>query len=65
MLPSATTRLFALLGDPVAHSLSPRFHNAALRHFGIDAVYVALRCDAASVRSRSCARSPAPAAAAA
>jgi shikimate dehydrogenase len=48
-MPSATTRIFTLLGDPVDHSLSPSFQNAALRHCGIDAVYVALRCDAASV----------------
>jgi hypothetical protein len=27
--PSAATRVFALLGDPVSHSLSPRFQNAA------------------------------------
>jgi shikimate dehydrogenase len=47
--PSATTRILALLGDPVAHSLSPSFQNAALRHCGIDAVYVALRCDADAV----------------
>ncbi|CAN5861066.1 shikimate dehydrogenase [soil metagenome] len=47
--PTASTRVFALLGDPVAHSLSPRFQNAALRHFELDAVYIALRCDAASV----------------
>jgi shikimate dehydrogenase len=47
--PSATTRVLALLGDPVAHSLSPSFHNAALRHCGINAVYVALRCDADDV----------------
>jgi shikimate dehydrogenase len=47
--PSATTRILALLGDPVAHSLSPAFQNAALRHCGIDAVYVALRCDADAV----------------
>jgi shikimate dehydrogenase len=44
--PGAATRTLALIGDPVAHSLSPRIHNAALRHLGIDAVYVALRCDA-------------------
>lgn len=43
---SATTRLIALLGDPVAHSLSPRFQNAAIRSLGLDAVYVALRCGA-------------------
>jgi shikimate dehydrogenase len=48
-IPGALTRTLALIGDPVAHSLSPRMHNAALRHLGIDAVYVALRCEAASV----------------
>mgnify|MGYP002354989192 CR=1 FL=1 len=26
---SGTTRVVGLLGDPVAHSLSPRIHNAA------------------------------------
>lgn len=46
MTPTAATRLFALLGDPVSHSLSPKFQNAALRAFGLDAVYVALRCTA-------------------
>jgi shikimate dehydrogenase len=45
MLPGAATRLIALLGDPVAHSLSPRFQNAAIRAAGFDAVYLALRCD--------------------
>jgi len=40
------TRVFALLGDPVGHSLSPAMHNAAFRVLGIDAVYVALRCSA-------------------
>jgi len=38
------TRVFALLGDPVAHSLSPVMQNAAFRALGLDAVYVALRC---------------------
>lgn len=49
MIPSATTRLLVLLGDPVAHSLSPAFQNAAIRHAALDAVYAALRCDAHSV----------------
>lgn len=40
----AATRTFALLGDPVSHSLSPTLHNAALRAAGLDGVYVALRC---------------------
>jgi shikimate dehydrogenase len=38
-----STRLLAVVGDPVAHSLSPRMHNAALTALGLDAVYVALR----------------------
>jgi shikimate dehydrogenase len=37
------TRLLAVLGDPVAHSLSPHMHNAACRALGLDAAYVALR----------------------
>jgi shikimate dehydrogenase len=45
----ARTRLIAILGDPVAHSLSPAFQNAAIRHLGLDAVYVALRCAAPDV----------------
>ena len=46
MTVGADTRLVALLGDPVAHSLSPRFQNAAIAAAGLDAVYLALRCDA-------------------
>lgn len=42
--PTARTRLVALLGDPVSHSLSPRFQNAAFREAAVDAVYLALRC---------------------
>ncbi len=38
--------LFALLGDPVAHSLSPAMQNAAFRVLGLDAVYAAVRCPA-------------------
>lgn len=40
---SARTRLLTVIGDPVAHSLSPAMHNAAFRALGLDAVYVALR----------------------
>ena len=40
------TRVFALLGDPVAHSLSPAMQNAAFHALGLPAVYVALRCAA-------------------
>jgi shikimate dehydrogenase len=40
---SAETRVFALVGDPVAHSLSPIIQNAAMRDLGLDGVYGALR----------------------
>ncbi len=39
---SSTTRVFALLGDPVTHSLSPQLQNAAMAKAGLDGVYVAL-----------------------
>ena len=35
------TKIFGILGRPVSHSLSPAMHNAAFRHLGINAVYVA------------------------
>ena len=46
---SADTRLLVVLGDPVAHSLSPVMHNAAIRALGLDAVYVALQTPAAAL----------------
>lgn len=46
---SGRTRVFALLGNPVAHSLSPAMHNAAFQALGLDVVYFALRCDAGQV----------------
>ena len=39
----ASTRLLALLGDPVAHSLSPRMQNAGIQALGLDGVYLCLR----------------------
>ena len=41
-----TTQVYAVLGDPVDHSLSPRIQNAAFAALGIDAVYVPLRVPA-------------------
>jgi shikimate dehydrogenase len=38
---SGSTRLAAVIGDPVRHSLSPALHNAAYRELGLDWVYVA------------------------
>jgi len=40
---SSATRVFALLGDPVRHSLSPVIQNAAFAAADVDGVYVALR----------------------
>jgi shikimate dehydrogenase len=48
---TAATRLFALLGDPVAHSLSPVIHNAALQSLQLDGAYMALRCASSDVAS--------------
>ena len=45
------TRVFALLGDPVSHSLSPTMQNAAFRVLGLDAVYVPLGCTVDDVPS--------------
>jgi shikimate dehydrogenase len=46
---TGSTRVFAILGNPVAHSLSPVMHNAAFRALGIQAVYVPLACTADDV----------------
>jgi len=43
------TRVFAILGDPVAHSLSPVMQNAAFVALGLPAIYVPLRCSAADL----------------
>lgn len=40
------TRVIALLGDPVSHSLSPRLHGPAMAALGLDGVYVAVRTTA-------------------
>lgn len=45
----ASSRLLAVIGDPVAHSLSPAMHNAAITALGLDAVYVAIRVEAPGV----------------
>jgi shikimate dehydrogenase len=46
---SADTRLLVVIGDPVAHSLSPLMHNAAIAALGLDAVYVALATPGAAL----------------
>jgi shikimate dehydrogenase len=42
---SGRTRLLALIGQPVGHSLSPAMHNAAFAEDGLDFVYVCLDVD--------------------
>jgi shikimate dehydrogenase len=49
------TRLFALLGNPVSHSLSPRFQNAGFRAAGINAHYSAIACTAEQLPVLMCA----------
>jgi 3-dehydroquinate dehydratase/shikimate dehydrogenase len=39
-------RLFGVVGNPVAHSLSPRLHNAAYRALGIPALYLPFHAEA-------------------
>ena len=43
----ANTKLIALIGDPVAHSVSPAMHNAAFRALGLNYAYLAFRVQAA------------------
>lgn len=45
-LPTATTHLAAVIGQPVRHSLSPTLHNAAFEALGLDWVYLAFEVDA-------------------
>ena len=40
------TKIYGVVADPVAHSLSPAVHNAACRAAGIDAVYIPFRVPA-------------------
>ena len=40
-MPSPYTRVAAVIGDPVSHSLSPSLHNAAFAALGLDWMYVA------------------------
>lgn len=40
---SPSTQFCMVIGDPIAHSLSPAIHNAAYAELGLDFVYVACR----------------------
>lgn len=36
-------KTYAVIGDPIDHSLSPNIHNAAFRELGLDCTYIAYR----------------------
>ncbi len=42
---SPSTQFCMVIGDPIAHSLSPAIHNAAYAQLGLDFVYVACRVE--------------------
>lgn len=48
---TARTRVAAVIGDPVRHSLSPAIHNAAFQALGLDWVYVALEVPTGEARA--------------
>ena len=37
------TKTFAVIGDPIDHSLSPNIHNAAFRELDLDCTYIAYK----------------------
>ncbi len=41
MVITGTTKLLGVIGSPIAHSLSPIIHNAAIEHLGLDYRYLA------------------------
>lgn len=48
---------FAVIGDPVAHSLSPAMQNAALKNLNLDAEYIAVHVKAENLKEfTECAR---------
>jgi len=48
---SGATRLYGVIGDPVAHSFSPLIHNEWMAEAGLDAVYVPFHLTGASPAS--------------
>ena len=42
---SPSTKLCAVIGNPVSHSLSPAIHNRAFQELGLDFVYLAFRVE--------------------
>lgn len=47
---SSRTRVFAVFGDPVSHSLSPLLQNYFMSRFGVDGIYVAMPVSAGQLQ---------------
>ena len=45
VLINTTTRLCAIIGNPVGHSLSPSIHNAAFSALGLNFVFLAFKVE--------------------
>jgi 3-dehydroquinate dehydratase/shikimate dehydrogenase len=45
----SATEIYAVVGDPIGHSLSPPVHNTAFRHLGLNKVMVPLRIPAGAL----------------
>ncbi len=45
MVITGTTKILGVIGSPIAHSLSPIIHNAAIEHLGLDYRYLAFPLD--------------------
>ncbi|HUT17181.1 MAG TPA: shikimate dehydrogenase [Acidobacteriota bacterium] len=48
---SGKTRVCAVIGDPIEHSLSPTIHNAAFGHLKLDFVFLVFRVKAADLEN--------------
>ena len=46
----ADTKVYAVIGDPIGHSLSPAVHNTAFRHLKINSVMVPLKIPAGHLK---------------
>jgi shikimate dehydrogenase len=48
---SGKTQVCGVIGDPIAHTLSPAMHNAAFKHLKLDAIFLAFRVKAVDLEN--------------